>query len=474
MGKLSKMKLLFSMAVVFISLGFTAGSYGQAFVYLSSTQDESVAVGEQMHLNIQIWEGRSVSGYEMIVAFNSTALRYIESANADYLPAGAFAVPPVISDNTVYIAATSPAGPAPTSEGTLAKLTFEVMAAKNSTIQLIGVTLSDSAGMPLAVTARSGYIVATELPTNWDINEDGKVNILDLTLVASSFNADVLANPRVDVNRDGQVNILDLVLVAQSLDAIRNKPEVRVQLKSVPLPDRLTPTVISGTVRDGDTDVDSEVINNAGITVIGGTVRDGDTDVDSEVINNAGTIEIIFSEKVSGNIALQTEGGDDIGWLGKVEGNKGVLELVKGKEISNGTTYVIICLVTDAAGNRAKIRNVFVTKHDNDERGDLVEEDPIVQASKVSFKDDIQPILAERCAFPGCHAAPGVVGLALSKYDTFKKGGVNGPAFDPGNGKGSLVVKRIDGGGMPPGGPPLDGDQIQLFIDWINQGAKDN
>ena len=101
-----------------------------------------------------------------------------------------------------------------------------------------------------------------------------------------------------------------------------------------------------------------------------------------------------------------------------------------------------------------------------------VVEEPVVAG--VSFKDDIQPILAERCAVPGCHAAPGVAGLNLSEYDTFKKGGANGPAFDAGDGKGSLIVKRIDGGGMPPGGPPLDGDQVQLFIDWIDEGGKNN
>lgn len=103
-----------------------------------------------------------------------------------------------------------------------------------------------------------------------------------------------------------------------------------------------------------------------------------------------------------------------------------------------------------------------------------VVEEPIVEEPKVSFKDDIQPILAERCAVPGCHAAPGVAGLNLSQYDTFKKGGANGPAFVAGNGKGSLVVKRIDGGGMPPGGPPLDADQVQLFVDWIDEGAENN
>ena len=49
-----------------------------------------------------------------------------------------------------------------------------------------------------------------------DVNADGFVNILDLTLIASHFGAtppeDQVPNP--DINRDGKVNILDLVLAA--------------------------------------------------------------------------------------------------------------------------------------------------------------------------------------------------------------------------------------------------------------------
>ena len=102
-------------------------------------------------------------------------------------------------------------------------------------------------------------------------------------------------------------------------------------------------------------------------------------------------------------------------------------------------------------------------------------EDPgVVEEPGVSFQEDIQPILAAECALAGCHAAPGAAGLDLTNYDSFKKGGNTGPGFDAGAGKGSLVVKRIDGGGMPLGRPPLDGDQIQLFIDWIDEGAENN
>ena len=96
--------------------------------------------------------------------------------------------------------------------------------------------------------------------------------------------------------------------------------------------------------------------------VMGGTVKDGDTDIDPEIINNDGKIVIEFTEEVTGNIALQTEGGDDVGWIGKVEGNKAILVLVKGRELTAETTYVIKGKVSDAAGNSTDVSVTFVTK----------------------------------------------------------------------------------------------------------------
>ena len=51
----------------------------------------------------------------------------------------------------------------------------------------------------------------------WDVNGDGKVNILDLVLVSQNIGKPISANAQADVNNDGTVNILDLVLVAQHL-----------------------------------------------------------------------------------------------------------------------------------------------------------------------------------------------------------------------------------------------------------------
>ena len=96
-------------------------------------------------------------------------------------------------------------------------------------------------------------------------------------------------------------------------------------------------------------------------SITSGTINDGDTDVNAGAINSSALIEIELSEEVSGTIALKTEAGDDVGWIGKVEGNKAILELVKGKELDPETTYLIAGKVEDAAGNEADISLTFTT-----------------------------------------------------------------------------------------------------------------
>ena len=48
----------------------------------------------------------------------------------------------------------------------------------------------------------------------WDINNDGVVDIQDLTLVSNSFGVETSEDSKVDVNKDGHVNLTDLLLVA--------------------------------------------------------------------------------------------------------------------------------------------------------------------------------------------------------------------------------------------------------------------
>ncbi|MCY3739643.1 MAG: cohesin domain-containing protein [Candidatus Poribacteria bacterium] len=246
MKQFFRRNLLFFFLVLGTCLSFTKMGYGQALVYVGFEQTEPLAVGEQVNVNIQIMDAQDVSGYELTVGFDPTALRYVESMNADYLPVDVFIIPPIVTNEAVHLVATSKAGAASESEGTLATLTFEVVEVKDSTIKLVDVILSDSAGMPLAIVTKNGRITTIELPPIGDVNEDGRVNILDLTLVASNLAAEAPTNPRVDVNEDGIVNILDLVLVAQHLDAIRSSSVSDVRV--IPVSPEEIPIDFPGTI----------------------------------------------------------------------------------------------------------------------------------------------------------------------------------------------------------------------------------
>ncbi len=55
---------------------------------------------------------------------------------------------------------------------------------------------------------------------NGDVNGDGIVNILDLTLVGQNIGVMPLSHPQADINGDGLVNILDLILITNMFEDI--------------------------------------------------------------------------------------------------------------------------------------------------------------------------------------------------------------------------------------------------------------
>ncbi|RKU21628.1 hypothetical protein C6499_21765 [Candidatus Poribacteria bacterium] len=115
----------------------------------------SPGIGEQLTVNIGIVAGENVGGYQVSLEFNANAnvLRYVEGANGDYLPPGAFFVPPVVSESEVpwvkkkivTLGATSLTGVS-NGDGTLATITFEVLDVKESFIDLFNVILTDDEG----------------------------------------------------------------------------------------------------------------------------------------------------------------------------------------------------------------------------------------------------------------------------------------------------------------------------------------
>ena len=175
----------------------------------------SPAFGGNLVIKVDISGVQNIAGYQMTVHFDPTALRYVNSANRTYLPAGALFVPPVVNANQVTLAATALSGNGD-GAGTLASLTFEVVAVKPSSITLSDVMImkKDLTSIPIIVKGTNVVVSSAEA---LDVNGDSVIDLQDLTIVATHFGV-VGENP-ADVNRDGIVNIKDILLVAGGVNA---------------------------------------------------------------------------------------------------------------------------------------------------------------------------------------------------------------------------------------------------------------
>jgi mono/diheme cytochrome c family protein len=94
----------------------------------------------------------------------------------------------------------------------------------------------------------------------------------------------------------------------------------------------------------------------------------------------------------------------------------------------------------------------------------------------VAFSADVAPILLEQCG--NCHGERDPESnLRMTSLESLIKGGRSGPAFLPGKGNDSLLVKKLTGVGiegqrMPLGKPPLTAEQIATISTWIDQGGR--
>ena len=102
---------------------------------------------------------------------------------------------------------------------------------------------------------------------------------------------------------------------------------------------------------------------------------------------------------------------------------------------------------------------------------------------KIGFKNDINPILRNKCQ--KCHLPPdgeGYIetGLNMESYDTLMNGNVYGKVVIPGDSKRSVLNKLVEGRAgdmmrMPHGDAKnLTAEEIEFFKLWVNQGALNN
>jgi uncharacterized membrane protein len=90
-------------------------------------------------------------------------------------------------------------------------------------------------------------------------------------------------------------------------------------------------------------------------------------------------------------------------------------------------------------------------------------------AANVRFSTDVLPILDSSCV--KCHnSSVARDGVAVDTYANLLTGGT----VVANNADDSSLLSSVVSGRMPPGTKKLTAAQIQLIVDWINQGAPDN
>ena len=225
----------------------TVSATTPAISSISPTSTESLDVGEQLTVSLNISGGENVTAYQATVVFNPDALIYFSSANGDYLSDGAFFAAPDVEKNYVTLASAALAGES-NGDGVFATITFQVVDTKASGLFLSQVHLVDPDGERLFPYIENGVAEdgtvedSTAIEPVYiaeDINEDGVVNIQDLVLVSSNFGK--TGENEADINGDGVVDIVDLVKVAAALGNAAEAPSFHPQTLAM-----LTATDVQG------------------------------------------------------------------------------------------------------------------------------------------------------------------------------------------------------------------------------------
>ena len=206
----------------------TPPSAANSTVSLAPSPVPSPSVGEKLTLSLNIENGEDVSGYQATINFDPATLRYVEGTAGDYLSEGVIFVPPVVEENGLTLgAALDGTG---NGDGTLATVTFEVVAPKTSMVTLSEASLvapNAERTYPRLVDAQ---VVGASRGIG-DIDGDGVVGILDLLKVATSRSDP--GEIDADANEDGVVDITDLFQAVMNFEVAASKREAYLAAQAI-------------------------------------------------------------------------------------------------------------------------------------------------------------------------------------------------------------------------------------------------
>ena len=179
---------------------------------------DEVRVGEIFKLDLHLDGLVLLEGWGLDIAFTSSVLRVLQvDPSTNFFPDDACSAS-VFQPGTIDNAAGTITGidmelgaDCIQFGDVLLSITVQAKAAGTAELSLHNVDIRQLFDLGTDIGIHSLEIV---VESDYDLNGDGVVNILDLVLVGQNFGQ---AHPQADVNDDGVVNIFDLITVAQQL-----------------------------------------------------------------------------------------------------------------------------------------------------------------------------------------------------------------------------------------------------------------
>ena len=236
-----------------------------------STTETTLLPGDTFTLNLNAENVTDFAGWQADIAYDHNVLEAIEVNEGDFLSidGGTTFFEKGSIDNTVrkitglFSTRISESGVSGT--GTLLSVTFKAKAGGKTQVTLENFEFSSISGAIIPAVPADITITVGEYPA-WDVNQDGRVSIVDMVLVAKDLGAGTPTNLRTDVNRDGIINIQDLIVVAQHLgeSTVSAAPSVIAAINN----GELTPTMVQAWITQAQIEDDGSIAFQQGIATL--------------------------------------------------------------------------------------------------------------------------------------------------------------------------------------------------------------
>ena len=181
-----------------------------------------IHIGDTFTLDIRAENVFDMAGWQFDVAFDPAALEAIDVSEGNFLKMGGTTL---FQGGTINNAAGKIEGISAirlstrgvTGTGTLLQVTLKAKSDGETRLTLQNFEFGATTGDLIPAGPHEVRITVEGLLATGDVNQDGRVSILDLILVAQQLGRRVPAGSPVDINGDGVVSILDLIRVAQGI-----------------------------------------------------------------------------------------------------------------------------------------------------------------------------------------------------------------------------------------------------------------